>query len=138
MRIRNIVIGLLLIPVAIVGSTYVVSELGGEVVVLHRQVADNSVSPVRVWVVGDAQVQWIEHGAATDFWMQALVADPVLTVEQGGQARRFHAAPDPDNHGHYHRLRAAKYGWADSFIALFSGGTQACEATPVRLQPLHI
>lgn len=41
------------LPVLVFGSIMLASELGGEVVVLHREAIDGSIDEVRVWIVDD-------------------------------------------------------------------------------------
>ena len=118
------------------GSVYVASELGGEVVVLHRQLPDGSISPVRVWIVDDNGHSWIEHGDRTAHWMSLLGSEPRLTLERDGLSVEYAAQSDPAGHARYHQLRAQKYGWADAYIAMFSGDAAKCEAIPVMLQTL--
>ncbi len=132
-----IAIGVLVgLPLLFFASIYVASELGGEVVVLHRPAADGSVDRVRVWIVDDDGGVWIEHGDPEASWIQGLAQAPELTVERAGAAAIWRATPDAASHAHYHELRQAKYGWADSYVALVTSDAASCPGVPIRLDPI--
>ncbi len=136
MKWLTIAIGILVgIPLAYLAVMYAASELSGEVVVLHRTAEDGSIDRVRVWIVGNRTGTWIEHGSPDAAWIARLAEDPVITVERGGEPRQYHATVDPAAHTLYHRLRAEDYELADQIVAMSQGGTEACDATPVRLDP---
>ena len=118
------------------GAIYFASEVGGEVVVLHRTSADRSVARVRLWIVEDEEHTWIEHGAPDAHWITRLTDDPMLTLERNDQTDQYHAQADPEAHDQYHTLRSAKYGFADSFVALVSGDVNTCSGVPVRIRPV--
>jgi hypothetical protein len=126
-----VVLGL---PLLFLGAIYGASELGGEVVVLHRPGPDGSTSTVRIWIVEDGEGAWVEHGSADSPWMQRLADDASVTLERGGAAGVYRAVPDPGAHARYHELRQAKYTWADSFIAAATGTSSECAGVPVRLE----
>ena len=134
-----IAIGILVgIPLAYVVAMYGASELSGEVVVLHRTAEDGSIDRVRLWIVGDDTGTWIEHGSPDAAWITRLAEDPVVTVERHGEPRQYLAMADPASHALYHRLRAEDYGLADEIVAMSQGGTEACDATPVRLSLVEL
>ena len=139
MKWLYIAIGILAgIPLAYVVAMYAASELSGEVVVLHRTAEDGSIDRVRLWIVGDGTGTWIEHGSPDAAWISRLAQDPVITVERDGKPRQYLASADPASHALYHRLRAEDYGLADQIVAMSQGGAQACDATPVRLDPAQL
>ena len=75
MKWLGILVGILLgVVVLLFGGVYAASELGGEVVVLHRKAADGSVDHVRVWIVEDDTGTWIEHGAPNHHWITTLAS----------------------------------------------------------------
>lgn len=123
-------VGLLGLFLAVV---YAASELGGEVVTLHRPDADNAFSPVRIWIVDSESGSWIEHGSGEENWIMRLADDPNIRLERAGTVREYLAMPDPDAHDRYHALRREKYGLADQLIGLLGG--DSCTGTPVRLEP---
>ena len=53
---------------------------------------------------------------------------------RGSTVVRYHASPvpNPEGHAHIRRLLAAKYGWADRWVALLQDTSQSIE---VRLEP---
>ncbi len=126
------------IPTAFFGTIYAASELGGEVVVLHRQNGDGSVSRVRIWIVEDDEGTWVEHGDADAAWLTALDSVPVITLERAGESRQYHAIAEPDLHQRYHELRLKKYGLADQLIELMTGDVADCTGVPVRLDGTEV
>ena len=135
MKIVLAVVGvLILIPVLFFGAMYAASELGGEVVVLHRQSADGSVSRVRIWIVEDAAGTWVEHGAPDADWITLLDRDPEITLECAGQAHTYRAVADRGAHTRYHELRRDKYGWADGFVEIATSDAASCAGVPVRIE----
>ncbi|MAJ58579.1 MAG: hypothetical protein CBC48_00765 [bacterium TMED88] len=137
-RIRIFLALLMATPLIFLAVIYGASELGGEVVVLHR-IRDpgapaNEIDRVRVWIVEDDQVAWIEHGDAQSAWISALSQDPVIRIERAGKLGSYRASADPSAHDHYHTLRRERYGWADVLIGWVSGGAASCEGIPVRIE----
>ena len=138
MRWIGIVIAVVIgVPLLFFAAIYAASELGGEVVVLHRPAPDGSIATVRIWIVEDAEGVWIEHGSADAPWLQRLAEDATITLERDGSARVYRAVPDPMAHARYHELRQAKYGWADAFVALATGDASECAGVPVRLDSVR-
>ncbi len=122
------------VPLLFFAAVYAASELGGEVVVLHRPAPGGSTSTVRIWIVEDADGVWVEHGSADAPWIQRLAEDATITLERDGAAAVYRAAPDPSAHANYHELRQAKYGWADAFVGLATGAASECTGVPARLE----
>jgi hypothetical protein len=128
-------IGILLtVSVLYFALIYGASELGGEVVTLDRSEANGEVSPVRIWIVDQSGTSWIEHGDAESFWMTDLTESAAVVLSREGKKMSYIGTPDHDSHDLYHKLRQEKYGWADGFIALLTGGDAECSGLPVRLQ----
>jgi hypothetical protein len=123
-------------PILFFAAIYAASELGGEVVVLHRQSADGSIDRIRIWVVDDGERTWIEHGAPDADWISMLADDPMIILERRGEATRYHASADPEAHARYHALREAKYGFADQFVAIAGGDGNACSGVPVEIRTI--
>ena len=124
------------IALAFFALMYAASELGGEVVVLHRPAEDGSIDRVRVWIVEDTSGTWIEHGGADAPWVARLASDPTVTVERGGVPRQYHASPDPESCALYHRLRQDRYGIAARIVAMGTVDAAACTDVPVRLRAM--
>lgn len=121
------------VPVLMFGTIYGVSEMGGEVVILHRTEATGETSTVRIWIVDEAGDAWIEHGAADAHWISLLAQPGPLTLVRGDQLTTYTAVADPSAHERYHELRRAKYGWADRVVEFFSNTAADCTSVPVRL-----
>ena len=136
MKWLYLAIGILVgVPLVFSATMYAASELGGEVVVLHRTSGDGSIDRVRLWIVEDGTGTWIEHGSPDAAWIARLAHDPVITVARNGTSRQYRASADRGSHALYHRLRRDRYGFADRLVAMVGGGVDACEGTPVRLDP---
>ncbi len=131
LRIVGLVVGLLL---AVVGVFYAASELGGDVVVLHKTLEDGSVKETRIWIVSNEDGTWIEHGHPEAHFIQRLDQDPVITLEREGVARQYNATPDTNAHKLFHTLRAEQYGIADSVVTLVTGDGESCPRLPVRVE----
>ena len=136
MKVVYWIVGIVVaVPLLFLGIIYGASELGGEVVTLARANADDEVSAVRVWIVDEGGSTWIEHGDADAFWIKKLSDDPEVLLTRDGRPQTFLGVPDPGAHDQYHRLRQAKYGWADGVVAAMGGGGPSdCLGVPVRLQ----
>ena len=135
MKIVYWLLGLILgIPTLLVLVMYAASELGGEVVTLDRAEANGDVSQVRIWIVDENEVSWIEHGEADSFWIARLPELSRVVLTRGGRAVSYVGSPDPNSHGLYHRLRSQKYGVADQIVGLMGGSADDCQGMPVRLQ----
>lgn len=119
---------------AFVVGMYAASELGGEVVVLHRAAEDGSTDTVRLWIVEDGTGTWIEHGYPDAPWIRRLTRDPAVTVERNGAPRQYVASPDPGAHALYHRLRREYYGLASEIVDWMAGDADTCQGVPVRLE----
>ncbi len=140
LRITAKAVGLsFLLLIAHTGSLYLASELGGEVVILEKSVAPNETRMVRLWIVEDsaiANVAWIEHGDKSASWIQQLSEDPIITLTRDQRTLQYHATLDEAAHDLMHRLRRAKYGWADRFIELLFGkSSETCTDATIRLVP---
>ncbi|MGI9325863.1 MAG: hypothetical protein ACR2PZ_11635, partial [Pseudomonadales bacterium] len=115
---------------------YGASELGGEVVTLDRAEPTGEMSEVRIWIVDQDDVSWVEHGEADSFWIARLAESPTVVLNREGRAVSYLGTPDRESHDLYHDLRREKYGWADQILELLSGGEADCQGIPVRLQKM--
>lgn len=122
------------VPIAMTLLMYGASELGGEVVTLERAESSGGASKVRIWIVDEQGVSWIEHGDPDSFWISQLATSSNIVLAREGRTTHYTGAPDPDAHDDYHRLRRAKYGVADQIVALMAGDADECQGVPVRLQ----
>lgn len=93
---------------------------GREVVVLRTRAADGSERATRTWIADADGAAWIEAANPERPFLHDLDRAPELVLDRAGTARRCHAivAPNPDGHARIRALLAAKYGWADRWIAL--------------------
>jgi len=134
-RIVLIVLGVIVAIILLTfGALYGASELGGEVLVLHRYASDGGVEPTRIWIVENQSGAWIEHGDPDAPWMARLSTDPMITLERHGTPNAYRARPDPDAHELYHRLRKEQYGWASTIVDALTGDYPECGAIPVKVE----
>jgi hypothetical protein len=122
------------VPVLYMGAIYGASEFGGEVVTLDRSDPNGEVSEVRIWIVDDNGMSWVEHGEAESFWISHLPESPKVMLSREGQTENYVGTPDPGSHDRYHKLRQKKYGWADQVVAGLTVDASECQGVPVRLQ----
>jgi hypothetical protein len=135
MKIFYWILGLVFgVPILFFITMFGASELGGEVVTLERLEADGGTSQIRVWIVDQDGVSWIEHGDPDSYWINQLQTSTSVTLTRDGQVITYSATPDPDSHDLYHQLRRQKYGWADKLIGAMGGGDKNCKSMPVQLR----
>jgi hypothetical protein len=113
-------------------------EVGREVVVLHKWVAEGESRRTRLWIVDAGEVAYLHHGYPDSAWIQRLADDPFVTVERSGATRRYRATPAPEADTRVHELMRAKYGVADRWVRFVSGGVESCPAMPVRLEAAEV
>lgn len=102
------------------GIVTLIALEGREVVVLRTRGADGAARTIRTWVADADDATWIEAANPERPFLRDLARDPELTLDRHGRAQRCRAtvAPNPAGHAHIRDLLAAKYGWADCWIAL--------------------
>jgi hypothetical protein len=117
---RLLALGLL----AIVGFGVVtlVALEGREVVVIETTDASGVARRTRTWIADDAGSAWIEAATPERPFVTDLQRHPALVLERGGARRSCTAeiAPNPDGHARIRELLAARYGWADCWIAMLA------------------
>jgi hypothetical protein len=93
---------------------------GREVVILHTHGPDGGERTTRTWIADADGAAWIEAATPERPFLHDLTRAPELVVDRGGRPRRCRAqvAANPEGHRLIRELLAAKYGWADRWIAL--------------------
>lgn len=131
--IVRVLLALLAAAVLFGAVTWLALE-GHEVVVLRTRTAAGDVRATRVWVVDDGGGPWIEAGNRERPFYQDLQGDPDVELVRSGAVRRYRAVPVPtdDAHARLRRLLAAKYGFADRWIALL---VDTSASVAIRLEP---
>lgn len=131
---RKLGIGLLVLlgAVAALALAQLAASESGEVVVLATRDAGGDVHRTRLWIVEDGGALWLRSGSPDGAWYRRLREHPLVEVTRGGEARGYRAVPQPEARERVNELMAAKYGWADGFIALLFGRE---DAVPIRLAP---
>jgi len=102
------------------GIVTLIALEGREVVVLRTRAADGTEHTIRTWVADADDATWVEAANPERPFLRDLERDPVLTLDRHGRAQHCRAtvAPNPVGHTRIRDLLAAKYGWADCWIAL--------------------
>jgi len=136
---RRLLLALALVTVAavlFVGTIFLVSEMGAEVVTLRTTGGDGATVETRLWIVEDEGFAWLRSGVPTASWLGRIEAHPEVEVERGGAWRRYRAVPvrDPATRDRLHARIAEKYGAADRFVSMLRDGTQS---VMIRLEPLE-
>jgi hypothetical protein len=102
------------------GVVTLIALEGREVVVLRTRAADGTEHTTRTWIADADATSWVEAANPERPFLHDLADDPVLTLDRRGRTRQCRAtvAPNPEGHTRIRDLLAAKYGWADCWIAL--------------------
>ncbi len=93
---------------------------GREVVVLRTAAEDGHDRTTRTWIADDDGAAWVEAASPERLFLHDLARDPILRLDRDGRPLRCRTtvAPNPEGHRRIRDLLAAKYGWADCWIAL--------------------
>lgn len=132
MRLLLRIVGLLVALVVVVFGLSMVASESGEVVTLRTNDAEGKPKETRVWVVDDAEKQWLRAGNPQSSWLLDIQRSPIVQVEREGQQALYTAVPQPELRDRLNPLFAEKYGWADAYIGALFGRD---DATPIRLDP---
>jgi len=120
------------------GVVTLIALEGREVVVVRTRAGDGTEHTTRTWIADADAATWIEAANPERPFLRDLEHDPVLTLDRHGRARQCRAtvAPNPEGHTRIRDLLAAKYGWADCWIALVADTRRSlavrldCESAP--------
>src|SRR5260221_398210 len=119
MRLRSVVATVMVLAVGFAAITLTALE-GNEVVVVRTHEADGGMRATRVWVAEQDGALWVEAATPERDFYRDLLAQPSAELVRGERTVRVVAHPDPGPAGHQRirALLAAKYGWADHWVAL--------------------
>ena len=114
------VLGLGVLGAVAFGIVTLVALEGREVVVLRTHAADGSEHTTRTWIADADGAAWVEAANPERPFLHDLEREPTLTLDRHGRPQQCRAtvAPNPAGHTRIRDLLAAKYGWADCWIAL--------------------
>lgn len=101
---------------------------GGPVAVVRTTADDGRERRTHVWVVEDDGAWWIESATADRPFYRDLAARPEFLLDtRGGPFEPFvthrvraELLPEPGGHDRIRALLAARYGWADRWVALLT------------------
>src|SRR4051812_30789536 len=117
----------LLIGAALFGGVTIYALEGRGVAVIATTDANGSLRRTRVWYAEDDGALWIEAATALRPFYVDLARDPSVDVEVRSSPFDAHPrhirgraalVPEPGGHTRIRALLAARYGWADRWIAL--------------------
>ncbi len=120
---KNALIGIGVLFAALVAvSIITATPLVGEVVKLHTRGADGGWETTPLWIVdlGDAAYLRASTPEGSD-WVARLRANPEVRLERAGKLSDVRVIEEPAQLQRVREEMAAKYGWADDFIALIGG-----------------
>ena len=102
------------------GAVTLLALEGREVVVLRTRDANGGERATRTWIADADGAAWIEAANPERPFLHDLEREPTLVLDRHGRPRpcRASIASNPAGHAHIRALLAAKYGWADGWIAL--------------------
>ena len=129
MRLVLRLVGALVALFVVVMAGSMIASESGEVVVLRTP---EPATETRLWVVDEAGAQWLRAGSPQSSWLRAIQTNAAVEVERDGKSASYTAVPDAASRDRINPLFAAKYGWADAYIAMLFGRD---DATPIRLDP---
>jgi F420H(2)-dependent quinone reductase len=134
MRLRSVVAVVMVLLVGFAAITLTALE-GNEVVVVRTREADGGMRETRVWVAEQDGALWVEAATPERDFYRDLVAQPSAELVRGERTLQVIAHPDPGATGHQRirTLLAAKYGWADHWVALLQDTSRS---VAIRFDPL--
>jgi hypothetical protein len=111
-----------LVAVFLALSIVAATPLVGEVVTLHTRDGDGEWQPTPLWVVDFGDASYLRAGAPDGSgWVTRLRADPQVRLERSGKVEDVRLVEEAPQLQAVHAAMAAKYGWADDFVAIMSG-----------------
>jgi hypothetical protein len=113
----------------------VVSEIGGEVVVLESIDADGESHETRLWVVEYDGHAWLRAGMPESAWLVRIQGNPEVTITRAGEPLTYRAVPVPDPviRDRIHALMRESYPFADAYISVMRDPDGS---VPVRLDAI--
>lgn len=117
--------------VLLVGLQMFAAENGEVVVVSTRDLAGGE-HHTSLWIVDSGGHQWLRCGSPKSLWYARLIQTPSLDLQRGGALASYNIEAVPAQLPEINRLMHEKYGWADTYVGLF---TPHDRSIPIRLDP---
>jgi hypothetical protein len=119
LRPRNVIATGLLLALGFAAITLIALE-GREVAVVRTRDAAGVTRETRVWVADHDGASWVEAATPERPFYRDLLAQPAVELVRRHETLPVVAHPEPgaDGHARIRALLAAKYGWADCWVAL--------------------
>lgn len=124
------------------GAVTLAALEAGPVAVLRTRAADGSERRTHVWFVRDGDELWIESATAERPFYLDLARDPACVVETRDglfspwttTTATAEPVPEPGGHARIREMLAARYGWADRWVAMLTdtSGSRAVRFLPAR------
>jgi hypothetical protein len=106
----------------LVVSIITATPLVGEVVTLYTRDGDGGWQTTPLWVVDIGDSSYLRAGTPDGSgWVSRLRADPLVRLERSGKVEDVRLVEEAQQLQAVHTAMAAKYGWADDFVAIMSG-----------------
>lgn len=129
------VIGLLFgLSLALLGIQTLASE---RVEVVELYTVDESGEEVitRLWIVDDADYQYLRVGADGSGWFTRSQSNGEIQLGRNGETRRYNTVLRQDKSDRINELMQQKYTWGESFFAIVMGGRDG--SIPVELHHVN-
>lgn len=96
------------------------TPLVGEVVTLQTRNAEGEWQSTPLWIVDFDDASYLRAGDPQSAWVTRLRAHPEVRLERADEVDDVRLVEEPSKLQAVHDEMAAKYGWADDFVALMS------------------
>ena len=114
-----IIVGMMLIGAAFIGTTWWALEWSG-VAIVQTEAPDGEVRTTRVWHAEHEGEIWLEAGSAESPWYRDLEHSRAIVLTIEGESLGYWAEPLPNPAGHerIRKLLRSRYGLRDRWIEL--------------------
>ncbi len=115
-------------------AIYLLSEYGGEVVVLRTLNNAGETQETHLWLVEDSGFAWLRAGQPGNRWYQNLRERPEVELVRGEAILSYRAVPveTPEARERIQQRIAEKYGVAETVISWLHDESTL---VPIRLEP---
>jgi hypothetical protein len=129
--LKLIASSLVALVVLLVGLQMFAAE-NGEVVLITTRDLHGGQHDTSLWIVESGGHQWLRSGSPNSGWYLRLTQTPSLDLRRGHARASYNIVVVPEQLPEINRLMHEKYGWADTYVGLF---TPRDRAVPIRLDP---
>lgn len=134
MKIFGWVIAILLVAVASVAILERIAAERVEVVEMHAADSDGVVQTTRLWIVDDADLQYLRVGQDGSGWFDRINSNDTISITRQETSAQYTTHLRPDKSERINHLMQEKYTWGDSFISALVGSRE--NSIPIELHPV--